>query len=205
MAGLGSGPESKSETGSESGSKSGSEFQLLLSFFKVLGNESRLKIVGVLAQGETSVSDLATLVGLKEPTVSHHLTKLAQVGLVGKRVDGNTHLYSLESQRLEDLSKRIYTAEGIEAIASPVDESTYERKVLQAFTEGPKLLQIPASRKKRRVVLEWLLADFARDREYPEKEVNELLLKHHWDSATLRREFIMNKLMARDHGVYWRL
>jgi DNA-binding transcriptional ArsR family regulator len=181
------------------------EFQLLLSFFKIMGDKSRLKIVGVLAQGETSVSDLATLVGLKEPTVSHHLTKLSQVGLVSKRVDGNTHLYRLESQRLEELSKKIYTSEGIRAISSPVDESTYERKVLRAFTEGSKLLQIPASRKKRLVILQWLLQDFEQERKYPEKEVNERLLQHRWDSATLRREFIANKLMARERGIYWRL
>lgn len=181
------------------------EFQLLLSFFQVLGNESRLKVVGVLAQGETSVSDLATLVDLKEPTVSHHLSKLSEVGLVLKRVDGNTHLYSLQSHRLEELSKKIYSAEGMEAIASPVDASTYERKVLHAFTDGKKLLQIPATRKKRRVVLDWLLQDFEPDRRYTEKEVNERLLRRHWDSATLRREFIMNKMMARERGVYWRL
>jgi len=108
------------------------EFQTLLSFFKVLGNESRLRIIGVLAQGETSVSDLATLVGLKEPTVSHHLAKLLQVGLVRRRVDGTTHLYSLDSGRLEELSKRVSTAGGMRALSSDVDESTYERKVLRA-------------------------------------------------------------------------
>lgn len=181
------------------------EFQDLLTFFKALGNSSRLRIVGVLAQGETSVSDLATLVGLKEPTVSHHLAKLAHVGLVARREEGTTHLYRLETQRLEDLSKRIYSAEGLESIASPVDESTYERKVLHAFTDGAKLLQIPASRKKRRVILEWLLRDFEFGREYPESEVSALLLEHHWDSATLRREFIMNGLMKRDRGIYWRV
>lgn len=182
-----------------------SEFQSLLSFFKALGNESRLRIVGVLAQGETSVSDLATLVELKEPTVSHHLSKLTQVGLVSMRVDGTTHLYRLDNQRLEELSKKIYTSEGMQVISSQINESTYERKVLRAFTDGSKLLQIPASRKKRRVILEWLLRDFEYDRKYPEAEVNELLLQHHWDSATLRREFIMNELMARKSGIYWRL
>jgi hypothetical protein len=151
------------------------------------------------------VSDLATLIGLKEPTVSHHLTKLAQVGLVSKRVDGNTHFYRLESQRLEELAKKVCTTDGMRAIASRVDASTYERKVLQAFTEGAKLLQIPASRKKRLVILHWLLRDFECDRRYPEREVNALLLRHHWDSATLRREFIANGLMAREGGFYWRL
>ena len=37
------------------------EFQKLLVFFKVLGNESRLKIVGILANRECTVSDLADL------------------------------------------------------------------------------------------------------------------------------------------------
>ena len=184
---------------------SNEEFQLLLSFFKILGEESRLKIVGVLAQGETSVSDLATLVGLREPTVSHHLAKLSGVGLVSKRVDGNTHLYSLETQRLEELSKKVYTPEGMEAISSPVDESTYERKVLRAFTDGETLLRIPASRKKRLVILHWLVEDFEKDREYPEKEINEKLLTHHWDSATLRRDFIANGLMERERGIYRRV
>jgi hypothetical protein len=102
------------------------------------------------------------------------------------------------------LSKQVYSSEGMEAISSPVDESTYERKVLQAFTEGKKLLQIPASRKKREVILDWLLQDFEPGRDYPEKEINERLLEHHWDSATLRREFIMNGLMTRERGIYRR-
>ena len=180
------------------------EFHLLLSFFRVLGNESRLKIVGALAQGETSVSDLATLVELREPTVSHHLAKLAELELVTKRVDGNTHYYALDTKRLEELSKKVYSEEGMQAIAEPVDASSFERKVLHAFTDGEKLLQIPANRKKRRVILDWLLRDFEPHRDYPEKELNAILLEHHWDSATLRREFIMNGMMTRENGVYRR-
>jgi len=40
---------------------------------------------------------------------------------------------------------------------------------------------------------------------YPERAVNETLQRHHWDSATLRRELIGAGMMARDAGVYWRL
>ncbi|MCP4362638.1 MAG: DUF2087 domain-containing protein, partial [Chloroflexi bacterium] len=38
-----------------------------------------------------------------------------------------------------------------------------------------------------------------------EAEVNELIKRHHADGATLRREFIINGLMDRKGGVYWRL
>ena len=51
------------------------EFQSLLHFFKVLADESRLKLLGILANGERSVDELATLLKLKAPTVSHHLAR----------------------------------------------------------------------------------------------------------------------------------
>jgi hypothetical protein len=137
--------------------------------------------------------------------VSHHLAKLLEVGLVCRRVVGTTHLYSLDSERLGELSRMVATAGGLRALSSDVDESTYERKVLRAFTDGETLVQIPASLKKRQVILRWLAGDFEHGRRYPEKEVNELLQRHHWDSATLRRELVASRLMARERGVYWRL
>src|SRR5271170_8101865 len=48
----------------------------LLAFFKAMANESRLRIVGLLAERERSVQELAELLELKEPTVSHHLAAL---------------------------------------------------------------------------------------------------------------------------------
>ena len=51
----------------------------LLQFFKALANESRLKLVGAIAQHERSVEELASILDLKEPTVSHHLSKLKQL------------------------------------------------------------------------------------------------------------------------------
>ena len=46
---------------------------------------------------------------------------------------------------------------------------------------------------------------FDEDRSYTEREVNELLQIYHWDSATLRREFIMYRMMERERGVYRRI
>ncbi len=54
--------------------------QTLLDFFKALSNESRLKLLGVLAQRECSVEELAALLHLKASTISHHLTKLKEHG-----------------------------------------------------------------------------------------------------------------------------
>jgi len=46
---------------------------------------------------------------------------------------------------------------------------------------------------------------FEDGRRYPEAEINARLLERHEDPATLRREFIGYRMMAREAGVYWRL
>ena len=47
----------------------------LVSFYKVLADANRLKIVGLLARQAYSVEELAALLKLKPSTVSHHLAR----------------------------------------------------------------------------------------------------------------------------------
>ena len=76
--------------------------------------------------------------------------------------------------------------------------------MLRDFFDGERLKEVPASRKKRLVVLKWLASQFEAERPYPETEVNELLKRHHPDPATLRRELIGYGMMERERGVYRR-
>jgi hypothetical protein len=178
----------------------------LLAFFKALADESRLKMIGLLAARETSGQELAVLLGLKEPTVSHHLGILRDRGLIRQRQDGNTHWWSLDLDALVALNRRISTREDATALARGIEADAWDRRVQENFlTADGKLKEIPASRKKRWVILRFLAEQFAFDRRYPEAELNEILKRHHWDSATLRREMIGYRMMARDHGIYWRL
>jgi predicted transcriptional regulator len=190
------------------------EFQTLLRFFKVLADESRLKILGILANRECSVEELAAMLKLKEPTVSHHLGKLKELNLVNMRPDGNTHLYQLNSEALQDFSKEIFTPDNMASLVEDVEGEAWESKVLKNFFEDVseagrdrvlRLKEIPASRKKRQVILKWLANQFEIGINYPELQVNEIIKRHHPDCATLRRELIASKLMQRENGVYWRL
>ena len=63
---------------------------------------------------------------------------------------------------------------------------------------------IPASRRKRGVVLRWLMRDFDAERRYSEVQVNEVIQTRHPDVATLRRELVSHQMLAREDGVYWR-
>ena len=44
----------------------------LLNFFKALSDANRLKIVGLLAQEDLSVEQIAEMLGIGSSTVSHH-------------------------------------------------------------------------------------------------------------------------------------
>jgi DNA-binding transcriptional ArsR family regulator len=64
---------------------------------KALGNESRLMILCILAEGERSVGDLNKLVPLSQSALSQQLARLRQQGLVDTRRESQTIYYSLSS------------------------------------------------------------------------------------------------------------
>jgi DNA-binding transcriptional ArsR family regulator len=178
----------------------------VLDFFKALADASRLRMLGLLADGERSVDELATLLGLRPPTVSHHLQRLKALGLVSMRGDGTTHLYRLEVQSLRRLAREALNVDKLTSLPPTAETSgdAWERKVLRDFLVGERLKDIPASRKKREVVLRWLARDFEPGRRYAETQVNDVLAAHHEDVATLRRELVGARLLQRERSVYWR-
>lgn len=180
-------------------------FVQLLRFLKVLAHESRLKLLGLLADREHTVGELAELLDLKEPTVSHHLAMLHDLDLVQKRVAGTSHHYRLKRETLQQINRDLFTPEQVASIAENVVGDTWERKVLQTYLIDNQLTKIPDTRKKRDVILNWLVTHFENDSRYPEAEVNAIIKRYHPDTATLRRELIGSKLMQRENGVYWRI
>lgn len=181
------------------------DLQLLLQYFKALADETRLRIVGMLAGREHSVEEIAAALSLRTPTVSHHLQRLKDLALVEMRRDGTTHYYTLRLAELLRMNREMVTAEKVRSLASMEGGEAWERKVLRDFFSGEELKEIPASRKKRQVVLRWLADRFAFGQRYPEAKVNEIIGRHHPDFATLRRELIANGLMQRENAVYWRV
>ena len=178
--------------------------QIMLQFCKAMADESRLKIVGLLSAAEHSVQQLASTLNLKEPTVSHHLAVLKQLDLVRLRTDGNFHWYRLNEAVLGKISRAVFSRDNIARLAVSAEARGWERKVLDNFIDGDRLLEIPVSRKKRLVILKWLADFFAPGISYTEAQVNAILKVHHHDCATLRREMVGYGMLARDKGIYRR-
>lgn len=173
-----------------------------LEFFRALADRSRLRIVGLLAAREYSVQELARTLGLREPTVSHHLAVLKTVGLASVRSEGTTRWYRLEEDALHRRSRALLSRPSLERIAADTSVEAGEREVLANFLDGDRLTSIPVARKKRQIILRWLVRKFAPEVDYTEAQVNAILKRHHEDAATLRREMVGYRMLARDRGVY---
>ena len=179
--------------------------EYLLEFFKVLADEKRLQIVGLLARQEYSVEELAAILELSSATVSHHLRRLVDAGLAEARADQHYHVYSLKPQTLREMSQQILSEEKLQETTENLDLDAYDRKVLRDYMEDGRLKWIPRQWKKREVILRYLADQFDWDRRYTEREVNEIISRTHEDYATLRRLLIDSKRLAREREVYWRI
>lgn len=89
----------------------GNSFFLLAETFQALSDASRIKIVWALSHGELCVGDVADLLGMSQPSVSHHLRTLRTLRLAKVRKEGRTAFYSLDDEHIERL-----LAEGIKHV-----------------------------------------------------------------------------------------
>ena len=80
-------------------------FVLLAETFQALGDTSRVQIVWALTSREMCVGDLARLMGMSQPAVSHHLRTLRNLRLVKVRRAGRTSYYALDDAHIEALLK----------------------------------------------------------------------------------------------------
>src|SRR5271157_946786 len=78
-------------------------------FLKVLAQATRIEIVCRLMAGERSVGELAALASLHQSTVSQHLARLRQEGLVRSRRDGNAVLYRIADRRVKPVLRAVWT------------------------------------------------------------------------------------------------
>ncbi|QNO17611.1 MULTISPECIES: ArsR/SmtB family transcription factor [Eubacteriales] len=69
--------------------------------FKVLSDPTRLKIINALMLSEMCVCDIAALLNMSKPAISHHLKSLRQTHLIKYRRDGKIAYYSLNDAHIK--------------------------------------------------------------------------------------------------------
>lgn len=177
----------------------------IVPLFKALADETRIRIAALIGARPLSVQEIAAAIEVTPATVSHHLAILRRVGLAEAAHEQYYTVYRFRHQPLLD-ALRALAAHPLQPDADD-DLAKYDRKVLATYLVDGKLASIPTQRKKRDVILRFLLDQFEPGRIYSEREVNQLLVAYHDDVATLRRELVSDHLplLTREHGRYWRV
>ncbi len=172
--------------------------------FKALGHPVRLLILNLIRIQPRHGEELAEILELNPATISHHLKKLTDAGVLRSQKEQYYQTYSLTGevwgQRLGDLVQIAATT-----LPEQVEMDAYQAKVLKNFFRHGRLTHIPAQLKKWQVVLAHLVQSFEPERVYTEQEVNQILWDFHEDVASIRRGFIEMGLMTRDKGLYQRV
>jgi hypothetical protein len=148
------------------------------------------------------------MIALHPSTVSHHLSKLREAGLVSARAEGYYSVYQLETGNLEDMARRLLSSGAMPAMSADVDMDAYDRKVVRSFI-GPdgRFKSLPSQRKKLEAILRYIVKDFEPGVRYSEKQVNQIIARYNEDTAGLRRDLVDSGFLAREGGgsAYWRV
>lgn len=87
--------------------------ETLAGAFKALGDPTRVRLLSLIAaapDGEACICDLTEPVGLSQPTVSHHMRLLVEVGLVTREQRGRWAYFRISPQALSALAAALTPA-----------------------------------------------------------------------------------------------
>ena len=95
-----------------------SKEQEMVCFFKALGDENRIRILKMLHSGEKCACKLLEELNISQPTLSHHMKILCDVGIVTGRKEGKWTHYSIccdGVKHIRGLMKELLSVENIPA------------------------------------------------------------------------------------------
>jgi hypothetical protein len=193
------------------------ELEVFFRFVITVAAEDCIRLLGILAEDDYCIPEMASLLDLEESVIAFNLSQLIDLNLVSARVRQGEDYYHLETDALRRVVAALPTSARVAVyqdsartvrVAAHVDtapdDEAWERKVRQTFFVGNRLAMIPDNAKSRRAVLKSVAAQFEEGVRYPEA-MFELLLKNIYpDTATLRRELLGHGLIKHDHGSYVR-
>jgi DNA-binding transcriptional ArsR family regulator len=175
------------------------ELKKLLRILRAVADESRLKILGLVADQERSVGELAQLLGLREPTVSHHLSTMMDADLLAVRRDGTSRYYRLRPGALDEINRALMTPGQVTSLVDDV-VAIHRQGVIDRFRSSGRL---PKDSHQIPYVLRWLRDHFREDTDYSEAEVDDVLRRYYKDHASLRRMMVDRGYLKRSpDGIY---
>jgi hypothetical protein len=145
---------------------------------------------------------LSERLGLTPSTISFHLKKLEEAGIVYSTKEQYYVIYNINKDILRGSLLDLIKSDEMQKSAEERREADYRKKVIEAFFEYGKLKSIPVQQKKKRIILEEIAKNFEANRKYTEKEVNLTIADFNDDFCTIRRDMISERIFMRENGIY---
>ena len=77
--------------------------EILMKFFKGLGDPTRIRIVEALLEKERNVSELIKIIGAPQSNISNHLACLKWCGYITSRKEGTSVYYQITDDRVRKI------------------------------------------------------------------------------------------------------
>lgn len=173
-----------------------------LNILKALSDESRINIFRLLLERDAYIEVISERLKLAPSTVSFHLKKLVEAGLVSSKKDQYYTIYSAVSDFAEMTLKELVLEAGVKLKEQDKVEEQYKDKVLKSFFKYGKLIKIPSQKMKREWVLARVSESLATNKFYTQLELKGLLAEIYPDPGLLITEMTSGGLIKLQDGKY---
>jgi len=168
-----------------------------LDLLRAVLDSTRLATLGAGVNAVVSIEELADRLGIEHRDVADAIGSLRASGFLTQ--DGRTDELAL---RAIGRSLPVKEPGRGDPVAGPWTQD--EADILSRFFAQGRLVEIPASAKKRRLILEKIAQEFEPGLRYAERDVNFTIQLIHHDYAAIRRHMVDEGFLERADGMYWR-
>jgi DNA-binding transcriptional ArsR family regulator len=81
--------------------------EMIAARLRVIGDSTRIRILDLLREGDLSVTQITEDLGTSQQNASKHLGVLLQAGIVARRKDGNSSIYSIADRGVYELCEQV--------------------------------------------------------------------------------------------------
>jgi len=166
-------------------------------YLRIAVDPLRLALLGSSAVAPLDADALAAALHEDPRRVRREVGRLVETGLIGRDL-------RLDRAALRHVAQALPQAAPADPTLLSGPWTAEEARQLAQFFSGSRLVSLPTSHAKRRLVLERLVQEFEPGLRYTEREVNSILQVFYPDHTTLRRYLVDEGLLTRAEGVYWR-
>lgn len=165
--------------------------------FKALSDDTRLKIVSILSKKPSFAEELSLQLNTSPSTISFHLKKLENAGIVKSRREQYYRVYSVDEGAL-----RLTLGDMVKTVKASGDDA-YEKIVeKQCFKDG-RVEKLPVQVKKRLAVYKRIAVTIEGGRAYSVTEINLAIADSCDDFVEARKGMVAEGLLVEKKGKFF--